>query len=130
MHSGAEFREGDLRVVASAHRFDDRGRARSKQSSKEHRRFHLGAGYRKRVFDGVKRGAGDCERGKSPLARMDARAHLFEWLDHAAHGAPAQRSVAGDLRGEWLPREGSGEKAQCGAGILGIEGAAGLPPAG
>ena len=56
-------------------------------------------------------------------SRPDVRAHLKQRGDDALHGTFLERGVAGNAGGEGLAGEDSGEQADGGAGIFGVEGA-------
>ena len=122
--SGAEFGQGQLGVVAGADRLGDGGDACGEKAGKEDGRLHLGAGERQGVVGRVEAAAADVERGEVTAAGADARAHLRERLDDAAHGAAAEGGVAGESGVERLAGEEAGEEAKGGAGVAGVEGAA------
>jgi len=125
LHCGAEFRKGELGVVASGGGFGDRGFPLGEESGKKDGRFDLSTRHRHFVMDRAKPPAVNFERRKIIVAATDIRPHLAQRSDHALHGALLQRSIAGDSAVEGLPRENTGEQADGGAGIFGVERAPG-----
>jgi hypothetical protein len=67
--------------------------------------------------------AANFERGEIAFAGLNFGAHLQKRSDDALHGAFLEGGIAGNSGGEVLAGEDSGEEADGGAGIFGVEGA-------
>ena len=100
---GAEGAQGQFAVVAGADCFAHGGGAGGLQTGKQDAGLDLRAGDRRGVVDGVKRRAVDGD-GRVAVGEREARAHRFERLANALHGAARERCVADE-----------GEGACCGA---------------
>jgi len=77
------------------------------------------------VMNRAKLPAVNFEWRKIIVAATDIRSHLAQRSDHALHGTLLQRSIAGDSAVEGLSRENTGEEADGGAGIFGVQRAPG-----
>ena len=108
-------------MVASADRLPDDSLARGIKTSKQHAAFDLSAGDWQRVVDAVKRRAMNSQRCEFFISGFDAPAHFGKWLDDAEHGTSDQRFIAGDGRVEGLTGENTGEQANGGTRITGVE---------
>ena len=117
----AKFFQRQFGMVARESTLGDRGHAFGEESRQQHGGFYLGAGHRHFVVDLVQARAANLERGEIVFARANVRAHLSQRRHHAPHRALLERRVAGQLRGECLTRQDSGEQAHRGAGIPRIQ---------
>ena len=122
----AEFGKSELRVVARANGFDDRCYAVRKQSGEQDGGLHLRAGNGKRVLDRRQPRAFDLQRGVASIAGLNPRAHLRQRIDHAAHGAAPQGTIAIDGRTKLLPGKNSRQQTHGCPGVPRIERAARL----
>ena len=98
---------------------DHGGLARGVEAGQQDGGLHLRRGDRQAVFDRQHLvGADDGERQAAALARLEARAHARQRLDHPLHRPAAQRGVAGHEAGEadgWrgCPRAGGPRCRSC-----------------
>ena len=90
------------------------------QAGEQNAGFDLRAGDGRGVVDGVERSAVDGER-RVAVGEGEARAHGFERLANALHGAARERGVADEGEAALLRREQAGDHAHGGAGVAAVE---------
>ena len=117
---GAEGAQGQLAVVAGAHGFAHGGGSGGLQAGQQDAGLDLGAGHGRGVVDGLERAAFDGER-RVAVGEREARAHGFQRLADALHGAAGERGVADEGEAALLRRQQAGDHAHGGAGVAAVE---------
>ncbi len=112
-------------MVAGDLLLDDGGVAGGGESREQNGGFDLGGRDRKRIDDRDDVGRAAQGQGQRVLALLaHAEAHLLQRVEHAAHRAPAERSIAHEDGFDRVPRDDAGHQSHAGAGIAEIENAA------
>src|SRR5690606_3125233 len=92
------------------------------EAGQQQRALHLRARARVRVPDRLERAALDLDRQAVRLAELgEARAHAGERLGDAAHGAGAERVVAGEDGAERLTGQQAEQQAGRGAAVAAVQ---------
>ena len=89
LQAHAELGQSQFGMIARADRLDDRRDALGEQPAQQHRRLHLRARNRPRVFNRGEARALDLERRVAAIAGANPRAHPRQRLDHPPHRALA-----------------------------------------
>ena len=90
------------------------------QPGEQDRALHLRARDRHPVLDPVQWSAVHGERGV-PVARLDLRSHLHEWIDDPSHRPSSQLGIPGEDAGERLAGEDPDQEADRGSGSDAVE---------
>ncbi len=119
---GTEAAQHPLRMVARRHRLDHAGGPGDVEARQQQCAFHLCAGHRQAIGNrdrGVE--AAQRQRQSASLARLDLRADLRQWLDHAAHRAFRQAGIANKGRGDRMAGNKAHQEPRRGARIAHVE---------
>ena len=116
-----------LGVIAGGFWLDHHRLARRVQPGEQDGRFDLGRGHRQAIADGHGVAGAVNDKGQAiALAAGEFRPHLAQWLDDAAHGAPAQAGIAGEYRSDGVAGDHAHQQPRTRAGIAHIQHILGL----
>ena len=91
------------------------------EAGEQDRGLHLRTGHWQCVVNRPQCPSTDAQRRKVALAPAESRAHLAQWLHHAAHRAAPQRRVTSEDGLKRVRRQRTGQHPQRRTGVAGIE---------
>ena len=117
----AELGQGPLRMVPCGKRFGHRRPASGMKPCQQHGALDLRARDLGVVVQRRQRRCPSHRQGRAAVARLDARAHLLQRHDHAAHGTSLQRGVADQCGRKRVRRQDARQHAHRAARIAGVQ---------